>query len=99
MFKRGTTLGDSHGDSPIIHTYSTTRNSTTLRYAYQRDPPRPPPPPPLRPRPPPPPPPAGFGRASLTFNARPFISAPLSCAIAVSASRFSVISTKANPRG
>ena len=54
---------------------------------------------PPRPPPPPNPPPAGLGRASLTFIARPFISAPLSCEIAVSASRWSVISTNANPRG
>src|SRR5579863_431080 len=61
------------------------------RRIYQRDP---------RPRPPPPPPPpCGLGRASLTFRARPFISAPLSCEIAVSAALRSVISTKAKPRG
>src|SRR5436305_4403371 len=69
------------------------------RWGYQRLPRPPRPPPPFPPRPPPrlapppkPPPPWGFGRASLTFMARPFKSAPLSEAMAFSASRRSVIS-------
>src|SRR6185437_6767077 len=67
--------------------------------AYHR--PRPPPPPlflrgpPNPPRPPPPP--VGFGRASFTFIARPFNSAPFNWAIALRASSEFVISTKAKP--
>ena len=62
-------------------------------------PPNPPPPnPPPPPGPRPPPPPAGFGRASLTFKARPPTFAPFNAVIARSASSVSVISTNANPR-
>lgn len=61
-----------------------------------RPPPPPNPPPPPGPRPPPPP--AGFGRASLTFKARPPTFAPFNAVIARSASSVSVISTNANPR-
>src|SRR4051794_9608647 len=53
-------------------------------------------------RPPPPPAPRGrsvFGRASLTFNARPSSSRPLHAAIAFSASPSLAISTNPNPLG
>src|ERR1035441_400743 len=54
---------------------------------------RPPPPPP----PPPEPPRSVFGRASLTFRARPSNSLPFSSAIARSASALTLISTNPNP--
>src|ERR1035437_934035 len=53
-------------------------------------------------RPPPPPPPLGrsvLGRASLTFNARPSSSRPLTAAIAFSASPSLAISTNPKPLG
>src|ERR1051326_2718056 len=56
-----------------------------------------------RPEPPPfprrPPPPLPFGRASLTFRARPSKSVPFRPAMARSASSVLVISTNAKPRG
>src|SRR5205085_601762 len=73
-----------------------------LRF-YQRVLRRPLPPPcgaPPRGRfPPPPNPPSVFGRASLTFIARPLSSAPFRLAIAFSASFRFVISTNPKPRG
>src|SRR5438309_8108051 len=68
------------------------------RWPRPRLPPPPPPPPRLAPNPPPPPP-VGLGRASFTFMARPYNSAPFSCDIAVCAACGSDISTKAKPRG
>src|ERR1019366_9106724 len=53
-------------------------------------------------RPPPPPPPLGrsvLGRASLTFNARPSSSRPLTASIAFSASPSLAISTNPKPLG
>jgi hypothetical protein len=57
----------------------------------------------LPPRLPPPPPPPNersvFGRASLTFSARPSSSLPFSSAMARSASALALISTNPNPLG